>query len=82
MRSNPAFSSEYDFKNDKSNDTQITKIVNYFDNTYIKNNETFPPSVWAKKISDIRENDSNDFEYFHATTGKLFTSTQCRCNFH
>lgn len=50
-------------------------LVNYLENTYIKNYATFPPLVWAKKEATL-ERTTNNCESFNTKFGELFTSTR------
>jgi len=64
---------ENDFKNDQPKDARIKKIITYLEKTYITNDATFPPSIWAKKEATL-ERTTNNCESFHAKFGDLFTS--------
>jgi len=61
------------FKNDQPKDARIKKIITYLEMTYITNDATFPPSIWAKKEATL-ERTTNNCESFHAKFGDLFTS--------
>lgn len=61
------------FKNDQPKDARIKKIITYLEKTYITNDATFPPSIWAKKEATL-ERTTNNCESFHAKFGDLFTS--------
>jgi len=59
-------------KNNQPKDERIKKIITYLDTTYIENNATFPPTIWAKQEIILESRD--DCESFHDKFGDLFTS--------
>jgi len=59
-------------KNNQPKDERIKKMITYLDTTYIKNDATFPPSIWAKQEVILERTD--DCESFHEKFGDLFTS--------
>jgi len=59
-------------KNNQPKDERIKKIITYLDTTYIENDATFPPSIWAKQEIILESRD--DCESLHDKLGDLFTS--------
>lgn len=59
-------------KNNQPKDERIKKIITYLETTYIENDATFPPSIWAKQEIILESRD--DCESFHDKFGDLFTS--------
>jgi len=54
-----------DLYNIKPNDDRPDKFYNYLKNTYIDEEATFPPKVWAKASSELTKS-TNACESFHA----------------
>lgn len=61
-------------KNNQPKDERIKNIITYLDKIYIKNDATFPPSIWANQEVILERTD--DSESFHDKFGYLFTSVQ------
>jgi hypothetical protein len=48
-------------------------MITYLDKTYVKNDATFPLSIWVKKEATL-ERTTNNCESFYAKFGNLFIS--------
>ncbi|KAE9538197.1 hypothetical protein AGLY_006169, partial [Aphis glycines] len=59
-------------KNNQPKDERIKKIITYLDTTYIENDATFPPSIWAKQ--EIMLESRDDCKSLHDKLGDKFTS--------
>jgi hypothetical protein len=51
---------------------ELKKMITYLDKTYIKNDATFPPSIWTKKEATL-ERTTNNCKSFHVKFSNLYT---------
>lgn len=61
----------FDFISDKPVCDKLTKFCDYLVDTYIGDDATFPPTVWAEASASL-ENTSNCCESFHARLNDSF----------